>query len=89
MYRVKYSHYLTRALGLQGKAYDTKTDVWAAGCVLYELCALKRAFDGNNLGAITVKIMGCTTFSALLCLWAGLTFCLAQLQVVYICNPVW
>eukprot|EP00884_Botryococcus_braunii_P014628 jgi/Botrbrau1/23166/Bobra.0041s0017.1 len=43
---------------LKGKRYDTKTDVWAAGCVLYELCCLKRAFDGNHLGAITVKIMG-------------------------------
>ncbi len=42
---------------LQGKAYDGKTDVWAIGCVLYEMCALKKAFDASNLGAITVKVM--------------------------------
>ena len=43
--------------GVQGKAYDGKTDVWAIGCVLYEMCALKKAFDASNLGAITVKVM--------------------------------
>lgn len=42
---------------VQGKAYDGKTDVWAIGCVLYEMCALKKAFDASNLGAITVKVM--------------------------------
>ncbi|DBA79173.1 hypothetical protein WJX77_004780 [Trebouxia sp. C0004] len=42
---------------LKGKAYDGKTDVWAIGCVLYEMCALKKAFDASNLGAITVKVM--------------------------------
>ena len=42
---------------MKGRAYDSKTDVWAIGCVLYEMCALKKAFDASNLGAITVKIM--------------------------------
>ncbi|KAL3137850.1 hypothetical protein ABBQ38_005103 [Trebouxia sp. C0009 RCD-2024] len=42
---------------LKGKPYDGKTDVWAIGCVLYEMCALKKAFDASNLGAITVKVM--------------------------------
>ena len=42
---------------MQGKPYDGKTDVWAIGCVLYEMCALKKAFDASNLGAITVKVM--------------------------------
>ncbi|KAK9830325.1 hypothetical protein WJX72_011020 [[Myrmecia] bisecta] len=42
---------------LKGKPYDAKTDIWAIGCVLYELCSLKKAFDANNLGAITMKIM--------------------------------
>ena len=39
-----------------------KTDVWAIGCILYELCSLKKAFDGGNLGAITVKVMRCHPF---------------------------
>ena len=42
---------------LQGKAYGPKTDVWALGCVLYELCTLKKAFDAPNLGTITIRIM--------------------------------
>ena len=31
--------------------------VWALGCVLYELCTLKRAFDGQNLPALVVRIL--------------------------------
>lgn len=42
---------------LQGRPYDGKTDIWAIGCILYELCSLKKAFDAGNLGAITVKVM--------------------------------
>ena len=51
---------------MQGKPYDGKTDVWAIGCVLYEMCALKKAFDASNLGAITVKVMR-SAHSLLLC----------------------
>jgi NIMA (never in mitosis gene a)-related kinase len=31
--------------------------VWAAGCVLYELCTLRKAFDGASLPALVVKIL--------------------------------
>ena len=41
----------------QGRPYGRASDIWALGCILYELCALRRAFSGSNLGAITVKIM--------------------------------
>lgn len=41
----------------EGKSYDTKADIWAVGCVLYELCTLKRAFGGPNMGAVVMKIM--------------------------------
>lgn len=30
--------------------------MWSLGCVLYELLALKRAFDGENLPSIVMKI---------------------------------
>jgi NIMA (never in mitosis gene a)-related kinase len=31
------------------KPYDYKSDIWSAGCVIYELCALRPPFRGNNL----------------------------------------
>ena len=31
--------------------------MWALGCVLYELCALKRAFEAPTLPALILKIM--------------------------------
>ncbi len=31
--------------------------MWAAGCVLYELCTLRKAFDGASLPALVVKIL--------------------------------
>lgn len=39
-----------------GRAYNQKSDMWALGCILYELFELKRAFDGENLPAIVMKI---------------------------------
>ena len=41
----------------EGKPYNAKSDVWALGCVLYELCALKRAFEAPTLPALILKIM--------------------------------
>lgn len=38
----------------ESKPYTFKSDVWAAGCVLYELCVLKHAFDSNNLLGLVV-----------------------------------
>jgi serine/threonine protein kinase len=39
------------------QAYDRKSDVWALGCILYELCTLKRAFDGGSLPALMLNIL--------------------------------
>jgi NIMA (never in mitosis gene a)-related kinase len=39
-----------------GQRYDYKSDIWMAGCVLYELCALKRPFEGDSLNDVIKKI---------------------------------
>ncbi|GMT02269.1 hypothetical protein PENTCL1PPCAC_24443 [Pristionchus entomophagus] len=41
---------------VEGRSYNMKSDIWALGCVLYELFMLRRAFDGENLPAIVMKI---------------------------------
>ena len=37
--------------------YSSKSDIWALGCVLYELCTLKHAFDASNLLSLVYKIV--------------------------------
>lgn len=41
----------------EGKPYNQKSDIWALGCVLYELATLKKAFEASNLPALVLKIM--------------------------------
>lgn len=41
----------------ESKPYTFKSDVWALGCVLYELCVLKHAFSADNLLGLVYKIV--------------------------------
>ncbi|VDK31549.1 unnamed protein product [Gongylonema pulchrum] len=41
----------------EGKPYNEKSDVWALGCILYEMACLQRAFEGTNLPAVVNKIV--------------------------------
>jgi len=41
----------------EGKPYNQKSDIWALGCVLYELTTLKRAFEAQTLPALILRIM--------------------------------
>jgi NIMA (never in mitosis gene a)-related kinase 1/4/5 len=41
----------------ENKPYSYKSDVWALGCVLYELCTLKHAFNSNSLLGLVYKIV--------------------------------
>ena len=41
----------------ENKPYTHKSDIWALGCILYELCTLKRAFDGSNIMALIFQII--------------------------------
>ena len=41
----------------EGKAYNDKSDMWALGCILYEMACLQKTFEGSNLPALVNKIM--------------------------------
>ncbi|KAI9145533.1 kinase-like domain-containing protein [Paraphysoderma sedebokerense] len=41
----------------EGKPYNEKSDIWALGCILYELCTLKMMFNGSTLPAVVMRIM--------------------------------
>jgi len=41
----------------EGKPYDTKSDVWALGCLLFELAALKPPFQAANQTLLARKII--------------------------------
>ncbi len=45
----------------EGKQYDEKSDVWALGCILYEMACLQKTFEGSNLPALVNKIMKVST----------------------------
>lgn len=49
-------YYLSPEL-CEEKPYNVKSDVWALGCVLHELCSLKKPFDATNPGALILKIL--------------------------------
>ncbi|XP_022083377.1 serine/threonine-protein kinase Nek6-like isoform X2 [Acanthaster planci] len=39
--------------------YNNKSDIWALGCLLFEMCAFAPAFDANNLISLFYKIVKC------------------------------
>ena len=41
----------------ENQKYDRKSDVWALGCIFYELCCLRLPFDGTNMAAIMLKVL--------------------------------
>lgn len=49
-------YYLSPEL-CENRPYGPKSDVWALGCILYELCTLKHPFDAANQGALILKII--------------------------------
>jgi serine/threonine protein kinase len=42
---------------LEGKEADARADLWALGCVLYEMASGKRAFEGSNPASLISAIM--------------------------------
>ena len=42
---------------LEGRETDTRSDIWALGCVLYEMATGKRAFEGSTQASLISAIM--------------------------------
>ncbi|XP_054476886.1 serine/threonine-protein kinase Nek11 [Anoplopoma fimbria] len=42
---------------LSHHGYDSKSDIWALGCLLHELCSLTHAFQGPNFLSVVMKIV--------------------------------
>jgi serine/threonine protein kinase len=41
----------------KNESYDAKSDVWALGCLLYEMCTQKNPFTGANFSGLALKIL--------------------------------
>lgn len=42
---------------LKHEGYNSKSDIWSIAVILYEMCTLKRAFQGNSLMSVMFKIV--------------------------------
>ncbi|EDQ84494.1 uncharacterized protein MONBRDRAFT_12777 [Monosiga brevicollis MX1] len=42
---------------MPGEQYDSKCDIFSAGCVVHELCTLQRTFEASNICAVMNKMI--------------------------------
>ncbi|NXG46139.1 NEK11 kinase, partial [Psilopogon haemacephalus] len=49
-------HYMSPE-ALQHQGYDTKSDIWSLGCILYEMCCLTHAFAGHSFLSVVLKVV--------------------------------
>eukprot|EP01022_Parablepharisma_sp_SALTPOND_P014892 TRINITY_DN207_c0_g1_i1.p1 TRINITY_DN207_c0_g1~~TRINITY_DN207_c0_g1_i1.p1 ORF type:complete len:547 (-),score=139.83 TRINITY_DN207_c0_g1_i1:1346-2986(-) len=41
----------------QNRPYSYKSDIWSLGCVLYEICNQRHAFDAQSINGLAMKIL--------------------------------
>ena len=49
-------HYLSPEI-CSGSPYSNKSDIWALGCLIYEMASLKHAFNGTNIAQVALRIL--------------------------------
>ncbi|NXO81494.1 NEK11 kinase, partial [Sitta europaea] len=42
---------------LKHQGYNTKSDIWSLGCILYEMCCMNHAYTGQNFLSVVLKIV--------------------------------
>ena len=41
---------------INGQKYNNKVDIWALGCIIYELCTLNYCFESGSINGLIKKI---------------------------------
>ncbi|XP_027752966.1 serine/threonine-protein kinase Nek11 [Empidonax traillii] len=49
-------HYMSPEV-VKHQGYNTKSDIWSLGCILYEMCCMNHAFTGQNFLSVVIKIV--------------------------------
>lgn len=47
----------------EGKTYGAKSDIWAAGCILYEMISLRKPFMSDNIPNLASKIISVSVYN--------------------------